>query len=107
MKNRKFELPLPVDEKGKPSITLLCAWTSFFVTEILTFRVLEDVKSELGKLSVLGIAFFTMVFFTLMMRMRRIDNFKINTKEGTLEVDSDEDDDKPREVSSEQVTPAP
>lgn len=89
MKNRKFELPLPVDEKGKPSLTLLCAWVSFFAAEILTFQVASEVQSEIGKLSVLGVAFFTAIFFSLMMRVRRVDSINFDLKNGKLNIDTD------------------
>lgn len=102
MKDRKFELPLPVDENKKPSVTLLCAWVSFFCSEILTFKAMEQVPSELGKLSVLGIGFFTMIFFTLMMRIRRIDKFNFDIKNGKLDVDADETN---KENSNEPATP--
>lgn len=111
MRNRKFELPLPVDENNKPSVTLLCAWVSFFCSELLTFQAMKEVPSELGKVSVLGIGFFTMVFFALMMRMKRIDKFNFDLKNGKIDVDSDETPEQPTpaapEVKDESVTNNP
>lgn len=80
---KDFEFPFAKDKvTNKPSVTLLFAYVSFILATLACGYLLYK-DAIAGTVSSLMLFFGTVIFY----RMRRIDSFKFNLEEKSLEID--------------------
>lgn len=89
MESRKskayFKLLLPIDAEGKPSVTLLTAYISFFVSEFAILKCLQDDDVKIyAMIAAVGVFMYSMI----MMRLRRLDSAELDLDDMSLKLNS-------------------
>ena len=75
---------------GKPSITLLFAYTTFILTLVSAISLHKN--TEHLEASIFSLVFWAISF--VMYRMRRLDKFKIDIDDRSIELESEKDDEQ-------------
>ena len=89
-------LPLAHDvDKGKGSITLLFANTAHYLAVvIIAILAYKDINN--GAIAAITYSIITMMLYM----MRRLSQFKVNVKEGEIEVDSEDESKEKKDEQS-------